>query len=219
MTIIVTAIQTDSGRDYEWLKTSIADWMHRGDLAPRIPDFIALAEARINRIGRVRTMTNEVALETSVGSRLIPLPINFIEPLAVYLEGSDPRQELGAVVPEVMTVSATPGPPQYWCIDGGSLAFERPADQVYKVTLRQIGNFRLSAVARTNAILENYPDVYLFGAQYQAAMYIRNFDLIALCKAQFDQAVKEMNLSESRSRATAPLRTEIAQLLGGGCNR
>ena len=31
------------------LKDAIADWLDRSDLTARIPDFIALAEARINR--------------------------------------------------------------------------------------------------------------------------------------------------------------------------
>ena len=38
------------------LKDAIADWLDRSDLTARIPDFIALAEARINRELRIRPM-------------------------------------------------------------------------------------------------------------------------------------------------------------------
>ena len=41
---------------YTELKDAIADWLDRSDLTARIPDFIALAEARINRERRIRPM-------------------------------------------------------------------------------------------------------------------------------------------------------------------
>jgi len=33
---------------YSELQTAVADWMHRTDLTAKIPDFITLAESRIN---------------------------------------------------------------------------------------------------------------------------------------------------------------------------
>jgi len=38
------------------LKTAAANWLDRSDLTDRIPEFIALAEARFNRILRIRAM-------------------------------------------------------------------------------------------------------------------------------------------------------------------
>ena len=38
------------------LKTAIANWLDRDDLTARVPEFIALSEARINRALDVRQM-------------------------------------------------------------------------------------------------------------------------------------------------------------------
>ena len=38
------------------LKTAAANWLDRSDLTDRIPEFIALAEARFNRVLRIRDM-------------------------------------------------------------------------------------------------------------------------------------------------------------------
>ncbi len=41
---------------YNELKTSVGDWLNRTDLTTVIPDFIALAEAQIERQLRTRQM-------------------------------------------------------------------------------------------------------------------------------------------------------------------
>ena len=47
------------------LKTAAANWLDRSDLTDRIPEFIALAEARFNRILRTRDMeTVSTAIST-----------------------------------------------------------------------------------------------------------------------------------------------------------
>lgn len=201
--------------NYTELQAEVADWLHRTDskFVAKVPLFISLAETHINRVGRVRAMENEVPLAMSVGSRFVALPDGFSAPQAVFLESVQPRVELGAAVPETLPVTTSQGMPCYWCIDGEQIAFDRPADQAYSITLRQVGGFTLSDDAPTNALLTKYPDVYLFGAQMQAALYIRNTDLAAQCKGLFDQAIREMNQTESRSRSVAPLRTEVAQML------
>jgi hypothetical protein len=203
--------------NYTELKAALggADgWLHRSNLTAQIPDFIALAESRINRLARVRTMEIEAPLVMTVNSRVIALPAGFSVPLAVWLESVQPRQQLTAVVPESLSVTTAPGMPHFWAIDGDNLAFERPADSAYPVTLRYSGNFTLSDAAPTNAVLTNYPDLYLHGAQLAAALYTRNPDQATLCKQLFDEAVREMNQNESRVRAAAPLRTELAHMVG-----
>ena len=41
---------------YDELKTAVANWLDRDDLTDRIPEFISLAEARFNRVLRLRSM-------------------------------------------------------------------------------------------------------------------------------------------------------------------
>ena len=43
---------------YATLQTAVANWLDRSDLTDRIPEFIALAEARMNRNLRLALMLN-----------------------------------------------------------------------------------------------------------------------------------------------------------------
>jgi len=42
--------------NYSELNTAVANWLNRDDLTDRIPEFIVLAEARFNRVLRIRAM-------------------------------------------------------------------------------------------------------------------------------------------------------------------
>lgn len=203
--------------NYTELKAAVTGWLHR-DLSTQIPDFITLAETRINRIAQVRMMENEVPLVLAAGARSIALPTGFTSPLAVWL-GSTHRDPLSPATPEELPVTGVAGSPQYWAIDGANLAFDRPADVDRTVTLRYRGGFKLNDAAPTNALLTKYPDLYLYGTLLQAAPWIRDNDSLPLWNEMFNQAVREINATESRARAAAPLRTEIASVLGcGGSN-
>ena len=43
---------------YAELQTAVANWLDRDDLTDRIPEFIALAEAKMNRNLRISLMEN-----------------------------------------------------------------------------------------------------------------------------------------------------------------
>jgi hypothetical protein len=61
------------------LKDAIADWLDRSDLTARIPDFIALAEARINRELRIRPMEVRSIMYTTSGQQYFNLPGGYIQ--------------------------------------------------------------------------------------------------------------------------------------------
>lgn len=203
--------------NYTELRAAVVGWLHRSDLVNQIPDFIDLAERRFNRIAQVRLMEHEVPLSLAAGERVIALPTGFTAPLAVWLADVQPRDVLSAAVPEQLPVTTTAGRPRYWAVDAGNLAFNCPADVPYAVTLRYRGGFKLSDAAPSNAMLTKYPDLYLYGTLLESAPWIRDADSLALWQVMYDRAVKEINQTESRSRAVAPLRTELADLVGHGC--
>lgn len=193
---------------YDELKSAIANWMHRTDLATRIPDFIALAEVRINKLARVRQMEIEAPLVMVVGSRFITLPAGFNEPRAVWLEDIQPREQLTVMTPEQLPVFTEGGRPCFWAIDGSNLAFDQEADAAYPITLRYRGKVALSDAVPTNSLLTDYPDVYLAAGIVEAATYARNIDVATLWNSRFKEAVKDMNAIEGRSRSIAPLRSD-----------
>lgn len=195
---------------YAQLQGAVADWLERGDLTARIPDFIALAEARFNRILRLRLMETEASLTLASGARKISLPAGFREPVALWRVSAQARCALRFVDPAALEVSFAPGPATCWTIDGPDLAFDRPADRAYDFTLRMLGRLALSDAAPTNALLNDYPDLYLFGALVEAAPYLRDADLLNLVLARLDAALSEARAKEARARALSTLAIEPA---------
>jgi hypothetical protein len=128
--------------------------------------------------------------------------------------GDTGRCDLTGVTPEQLSGTTQRGEPRYWAIDGAYLAIDCPPDRARTVTLRYRGLLRLSDAAPNNSVLSKYPDVYLYGALMEAALYRLDQESLGTWSALFDAAMKELNRNESRARAIAPLRTELAALLG-----
>lgn len=143
---------------YTELQTALAGWLHRADLSAKAPEFIALAESRLNRLLRLSVMESSEPVTTVVGSRFVAIPAGFIEPLALWLELASGRSELRFYQASVLPVSSSAGEPDCWTVDGINIAFERPADQAYSLTLRMLKAFSLSGAQPTNWLLTNHPD-------------------------------------------------------------
>ena len=94
-------------------------------------------------------------------------------------------------------------------IDGTNIAFDRPAETAFAFDFRYVGSLALSDSAPTNYILEQYPDVYLFGALVEAAQYTLDAQLSAMCEARFQAAVADAGNAEHASRAGATLVTDF----------
>ena len=204
-------------RNYAWLQSRVIDWLHRKDLAARIPDFVTMAEARINRVVHARGMEIEANLIFAAGVREVRLPAGFDTPIAARIIDGDHQCRLTGAVPEQLADSAHTGEPTHWAIDGSFLALNRPVDRERTAVLRYRGLLRLSNTNPNNSVLTKYPDVYLYGTLMAAATWIRDQDSLAMWAPMFDTAMKELNRNESRSRAIAPLRTEVAAVLGRRC--
>lgn len=71
--------------NYENLKTSVADWLHRTDLEDVIPTFVMLAESRINRDIRVFDMEKE--LSGDMDDFDIELPSDYRQIKSVIVDG------------------------------------------------------------------------------------------------------------------------------------
>ena len=201
---------------YADLQAAAANWLVRADLTVRIPEFIALAEARLNRVLRVRLAETEVALTSGIGVRLIPLPAGFTEPLRVWRVRPEGREELPFVEAGLMAVSAARGPPRAWGIDGATLVFDRPCDAVYDVVLRMLKAFALSDVAPINELLAGAPDVYLFATLCEAAPFLRDGELAQAYETKLARAIAELNAKDARSRAPQTLATDIPYLMVAG---
>jgi hypothetical protein len=202
---------------YAELCAAAANWLVRDDLSPRIPEFVTLAEARLNRVLRARLAETEAALMLGVGARTLALPTGFAEPLRLWLVRPEGREALRLVEPSLLGAVSLRGEPAAWAVDGGAIAFDRPADRTYDLVLRMRSKVRLSDAAPTNAILAEAPDVYLFATLCEAAPYLRDGELAASYELRLERAIDELNLLDARSRSGVTLSTELAQVLAASC--
>lgn len=211
MTIIAPLIDSGSVRDYEWLKTAVADWLHKSNLTSRIPDFIRFAEGTINRKLNIAQKEIEASLVAVVGSRFVALPSDFASPVELTSTYIQPRHEFTPVIVSEMDIDdVNRGLAYYWAIDGSNIAFERPADQAYPLRLRYIRTLYLSEASTTNALLTAHPDLYLYGALAHSAPYIRDDPRLPMWESTFRQILKEVKDEANRSKSMAPLQCDPA---------
>lgn len=194
---------------YAELQAAAANWLVRADLTARIPEFITLAEARLSRVLRPRMAEVEQPLAGVVGSRFVSLPAGFAEALALWIELPTGRRALSFAEPALIGACSLRGEPDAWSIDRDKLAFERPCDQAYGFTLRMLAKFALSNAAPTNALLTEYPDVYLFATLCEAAPFLRDAELAGAYEARLERAIGEVNAKDARNRAARTLTTEL----------
>lgn len=195
---------------YADLQAAVASWLIRSDQTARIPDFIAMAEARLNRVLRLRRAELNAALTGVPASRFVPLPGDYDEALTcwiVYPAGTE-AQELRFVDPARIDPSTIAGTPYGWTIDGTNLGFERPCDQAYAFTLRYLAKLALSDAIPTNALLTDYPDAYLFATLAEAGAALRDNDFTVMYEGKLERALREINAKDARSRAQQVLSTE-----------
>lgn len=200
---------------YAQLQAAAANWLVRADLTARIPEFITLAEARLNRLLRTRLAETEVALATTIGMRTLPLPAGFTEPLRVWIDKAGERIELPFIEASLIGASSLRGEPGAWTVDGAKLAFDRPCDQAYALALRMLQAFMLSDAAPTNGLLTDAPDVYLFATLSEAGPFLRDAELAGAYETKLGRAIGELNAKEARSRAPRTLTTELPDLVTG----
>jgi hypothetical protein len=194
---------------YSELKTAIAAWAHNTALTNVLADFVTLAESRINRLALFNEMEHESTLTATISSRDIALPSGFIEPKGLWLTTYGDRIPIHFLPVEQMPAYDDSGQPDYWTIDGSNIAFDRPASIAYTYVLRYTSKFTLSDASPTNWLLTNHPDVYLYAALMESAVYSRNTEQLPVWKGAFDIALQEVNDAEHRKRSMVTLSTEL----------
>jgi len=191
--------------NYADLQASVASWLNRTDLAAGIPDFITLAESRINRDLRVRQMETVALIPTVAGSRTVALPADFLEMRTLRLLTSPPR------VLNFATLSALGqawgdqvGTPVDYAITGGSLVLGPAPGGVHTLEATYYRRIpTLSAGSPTNWLLTRNPDVYLYAALMEAAPYLMDDQRLPVWGQLYDRAIGAVKMDDNGSRWNA----------------
>lgn len=204
--------------DYAELQTAVANRMNRTDLAALIPEFVAFAEAEFNRVLRLPLQyEGEAAL--TVSSRFTDLPADFLEmDRVIWLDGTT-RRPMHFV-----------GESSSQWDDDGSDASNWPRFFALRGTKIEVlpaptgsRNLRISywkkisaLAAGVNALFQAHPDLYLYRACYEAAVYMMDKERMTFYLGLYDRLMTEVIEFENRGERASDitLRTEL-QTRGG----
>ena len=183
---------------YTELKAAVADWLGRTDLTTAIgADFIPLAEAEMRR--RLRRSTSSTTIYISAGN--MNGPTNMAAPISLRLDSASPTEDrpLRMCSPEMIAerrarAADVAGRPTDWGYWDGQLQFAPVPDQSYDGILTYYTQLTpLSGSVASNAILAEFPDLYLYGALAQSAPYLEHDERIAVWQAKFDAGIEQAN--------------------------
>ena len=206
--------------NYTELQAAIANWMTRDDLTSRIPEFISMCEAKLNRKLRLaQQRVVQTAPFTSANNRRASLPSNCLEILHLQMklasaEDSDYTNLIYAA-PDVLNdkhISSGGMPTHY--TKHSQLEFNSNVTNEHTIRLLFIKKWDI-ATDSTNWLLTNFPDAYVYGAMMAAMPYIKNDRRFLLWKSQHDEVMRELDRLDERSRDEIIMDSDVAALSGG----
>ena len=188
---------------YSELQTAVANWLDRDDLTDRIPEFIALAEARFNRVLRLRSMESKQTASTIAAQRNYNLPANYIQ-MRNFQLNTNPITTLSYVTPEIydrLWGGSAGGTPQFYTIAADEISLGPVPGSVITMEMLFYKRFTdLSDAAPTNWLLTNAPDIYLYGSMLEAEPFIMNDERVPLWSAALDRAVSDIQEQDNKDR-------------------
>jgi hypothetical protein len=188
--------------NYSDLKTSIANYLGRSDLTSQIPDFITLAEIRLNRDLRIRQMLKTATATMTGGDPTVGLPSDFLEMRDIFVDAT-PRIAVQFLSPAAFTRDARAtdsGRPVFYTMRGAEFEFAPIPDTNY--TLQMIYYAKQTALSDSNpsnAFMANCPDALLYGALGEAEPYLMNDARIPVWAQFYQNAIERLNDSNKES--------------------
>ena len=185
------------------LKTSIASWLARDDLTAQIPDFITLAESRMNKELRLRHMLKRANANTAADDDTVALPANFLEARDMYVEGS-PKKQLDFVTPSQFSkihAGSETGKPVAFTIVGSEFRLGPTPDGVHTLEITFYQKIpALSDTTTSNDILVHYLDIYLYASLIEAEPFLQNDQRLQTWSSLYQMAVANATVSNDREQ-------------------
>ena len=189
--------------NYTELKTAVANWLDRDDLTARIPEFIALAEARFNRVLRLRSMEAKYTANTVAGQRNLALPTSYIQ-MRNFQVNTSPLTTLSYVTPEIydrLWGGSTQGTPKFYTILADEVSLGPIPASVQEVEMLFYKKFdNLSVSTTTNWLITNAPDIYLYGSMLEAEPFIMNDERVPLWAQALQQGISDLQEQDNKDR-------------------
>ena len=176
---------------YSDLQASIGRWLKRNNLSDSAPDFIALAEVRLNSRLRVRQMRTYYTITPSTA--FITLPGDYNEAVSL----SYGKCKLDFVTESAADPSLQNCDSNAYTIVGNRIKLLTLVDGKTQLTLHYYANLEpLSDTNTSNWLLEDAPNIYLYASLVEAEAFIKNDDRVAGWKAALDTAINDLQTDD-----------------------
>jgi hypothetical protein len=184
--------------DYASLQATVALWLNRSDLTSVIPNFIQNAEAYFMRMDNIRT---RATVQLTVDAQDIALPADCAQILSIshvggtyfgpidFVTADEAARRMASFgwgdqtgVPRCAFISAE-----------GTVRFLPAPDVTYTLSLQYMA--KLSPLSNSNTVnwlLQNHPDLYLYGTLLESAPYLKNDARVAVWKSIFDERMDDL---------------------------
>jgi len=183
---------------YTELKGAVADWLARTDLTNRIPDFVRLAEMRIQQELKLRYLETTISGTMTAGVSTIALPADCLEPISLRITTSPPST-LVVSAPDVMTrfEGDLTSRPKRVSHRGLTLWIAPVPDSNYPYSLtyhaRIVPLGTMVGVppssTETNWLTQNAANLLLYGALLESSPFIANDERIPVWAGLFDRCI------------------------------
>ena len=207
---------------YSSLQTAVTEYLARDQdvtMIARIPTFIQLFEAKMNRGLFVRQMearSTTVVDTTTSEPEMISLPSDFQSMRRMRLSSVTGKPCLefksGTQMDEYrFLISDVIAQPRYFTIFGDEIELAPTPDQNYTLEMVYRQNIPPLATNDPNWLLTLAPDLYLYGALLESAPYIKEDGRIQTWGLGFKTALDELNnLGLTSTFNASPLTVRIS---------
>jgi hypothetical protein len=188
--------------NYSDLVTAVSNWLARDDLASQAPNFISLAEAKLNRSLRCQQMEKRsyaTVNSAAVDPQYISLPFDFQTMRSVCLTSVEEKPRLQYLNDDQIkdyrsNIGDLVSTPRFFSVFGSELELvpKPDADYVLEMIYRALLP-GLSLTNPTNWLIILAPDAYLYGALLEASAYMKNDARIPVWTAGFTSAIDSLN--------------------------
>jgi len=188
---------------YAELKTNIAEFLNRDDVAAISDTFVSLAEDDLNL--RLRHWRQEKRSTAEIDTQYSAIPADMLEVIRFYITSGDTRPlELisqSEMLDRKFRNLNTSGQPAYYALTAGELEVYPVPDGTYTSELYYYSRIpALSDSNTTNWVLDYYSSAYLYGSLIHSAPYLKDDARIQVWAALYQSAIDAINTESEKAK-------------------
>jgi hypothetical protein len=181
--------------DYSTLQSAIARWLARADLSQSIPDFIQLAEIRINK--GLRVNAQQITVTGTSSDSIIALPSDFRQSIVLFITDYGQERELKPANEQRAPIRE--GVVSGYVVEGTNIRLIGGIDAPYRLVY-YAGVPSLADATPQNWLIQASPDLYLWASLLEACTYLQDDDRAPLFGQKYQIALDELTKQDAYMR-------------------